>query len=251
MKMGLVPVSALIDLKRIPTLAGITTEAAGLRIGATVTHREIEHSPLVTTYLPGLARLERHLANIRVRNTGTLGGNLAFAEPHSDPATFLLTCGASVELTGPQATRHLSIEEFMQGPFMTAREPDEILVAVCVPALRPGEGRGYAKIAFFERPTASVAVRLVVVGGRVSDATVAIGSLSDVPVVVREAAAALVGTDAHDEALDAALSLAREAVRSIDATSDHNGSADYKRHLAGVLLGRATRDALAEALTDG
>ena len=96
------------------------------------------------------------MANVRVRNTGTLGGNLAFAEPHSDPATFLLACGASLELASPSGTRHVPIPEFIIGPLTTAREPDEVLVAIHVPPAAVSEGRGYAKIAFFERPAASV-----------------------------------------------------------------------------------------------
>jgi carbon-monoxide dehydrogenase medium subunit len=251
MKMGLAPVSTLIDLKGVPTLAGITIDSGGaLRIGATVTHREIERSPRVASVLPGIVRLERHLANIRVRNTGTLGGNLAFAEPHSDPATFLLACGATVELTGPPGTRTVGIGEFVLGPFLTAREPAEVLVAIDVPARRSGEGRAYAKIAFFERPAASVGVRLRVVGGVVDEAAVAVGSLTEMPMLVDDASGALVGAEATAPGLGEALGAAREALGAVDAEPDHNGSADYKRHLAGVLLARATRDALEEALAD-
>jgi carbon-monoxide dehydrogenase medium subunit len=251
MKMGLAPVSALIDLKGIPGLATIArTDDGALRIGGTVTHRAIERSPLVAGELPGLVRLERHLANVRVRNAGTLGGNLAFAEPHSDPATFLLACGATVDLVGPAGERTLGMEELVLGPFLTAREPDEILVAVEVPARRSGEGRAYAKIAFFERPAASVAVRLLVAGGAVAEAVVAVGSLTEVPVLVSGAAHALLGAEATRSGLGDRLVAARGALAAVEALDDHNGSAAYKLHLAGVLLERAAHDALAEALAD-
>ena len=101
MKMGLAQARALVDLKRIAALHGIQRTADGLRIGAAATHREIERSPVVADALPGLVALERGVANVRVRSTGTLGGNLAFAEPHSDPATLLLACDAQIETGRP------------------------------------------------------------------------------------------------------------------------------------------------------
>ena len=157
MKMGFAQFGTLIDLKGLPELKGIEERADGsLRIGAGVTHREIERSPAVGRRLAGMVRLERHVANVRVRNAGTIGGNLAFAEPHSDPATFLLACDARVELTGAAGTRSLTIEELIVGPLLTSREDDELLVAIEVPAAAPGEGRAYDKLAFFERPAASV-----------------------------------------------------------------------------------------------
>ncbi len=249
MKMGLAQVGTLVDLKAIPDLRGVDVAAGGwLRIGATTTHREVERSPVVRSALPALADLELHLANARVRNTGTLGGNLAFAEPHSDPATLLLACDAEVELTGPGGSRRLAIGDFVLGPLFTAREAEEILVAVHVPPRAVGEGRGYAKIKFFERPAASVAVRLSVADGRVAAATVAAGSLTDTPVLVPNAAASLVGAAVTGAELAAAVERAGEAMAELDAVGDHSGSADYKRYLAGVLLGRAARSAREEAL---
>lgn len=249
MKMGLAQFAALIDIKRIPDLHGIDIGADGrLRIGAGTTHRDIERSPVVRGHTPALAALAARVANVRVRNTGTLGGNLAFAEPHSDPATFLLACGATVELAGPDGRRELPIEEFVLGPLWTAREPSEILVAVHVPAPGPGTGRAYDKLAFFERPAASVAVTLTVRDGTVAEATVAVGSLTEVPTRVPEAAAALIGTPTDGTELARAATRAADAFAGLDAVSDLNGAADYKRHLAGVLLARATPAALSEAL---
>ncbi len=252
MKMGLARFGTLIDLKAIPDLHGIDREADGaLRIGAATTHREVERSLLVAREAPGLAAMERRVANPRVRNTGTLGGNLAFAEPHSDPATFLLACGATVELGGRDGRRSLPIDEFVVGPLATASEPGEVLVALRLPARSAGEGRAHAKIAFFERPTAAVAVRLRVEGEAIAEATVAVGSVCDVPQVVPGAGQALRGIPPLGDGLEAALELAADALGAVEAVDDINGSADYKRHLAGVLLGRATRQALEEATDHG
>jgi carbon-monoxide dehydrogenase medium subunit len=249
MKMGFAQFGTLIDLKRVPDLRGISRNGA-LRIGGGMTHREIERSPLVAEAAPGLIALERRVANVRVRSTGTLGGNLAFAEPHSDPATFLLACGASVEVAGPAADdrRSIAMADFLVGPLATALEPGEILVAIMIPLAGPGEGRAYDKLAFFERPAASVAVRLVVAGGVVQDATVAVGSIGEIPVDVPDAAAALRGVPATPADVERAAASAEGTFDDVDTVADLNGSADYKRHLAAVLLRRAARAALEEAV---
>lgn len=249
MKMGFAQFGTLVDLKRIPELHGIAADADGaLVIGAATTHREIERSPLVAERIPGLARLAARVANVRVRNTGTLGGNLAFAEPHSDPATFLLACGATVRLAGPRGERELGLGEFVLGPLDTAREADEIVVSVRIPPAAAGEGRAYDKIAFFERPAASVAVRITVGDGQIHAASVAVGSVTEVPLLVEAAAAGLVGTEATDKALEERLAGTGDAFATLDAVADLNGSVDYKRHLATVLFGRAARVALGEAV---
>ena len=251
MKMGLATIGTLIDLKGVPELRGIEQEVDGrLRIGAASTHREIERSPIVAHSLPSLAELERHVANARVRNTGTLGGNLAFGEPHSDPAALLLACDATVELRSSDGERREPIAAFFLGPFATTREPEEIITAVRIPAAEPGEGRAYDKFAFFERPAVSVAVRVRTNGTTIVAADVVAGSISDIPARVTGASDALVGvpTDAGtvDEALESAAARLQEEV---DATDDINGSADYKRALAAVLLRRVGRTALEEAAT--
>lgn len=253
MKMGFAQFAVLVDLKRIEDLRGITLDDGPdgrLRIGAGTTHRDVERSEAVRRALPALAALAARIANVRVRNTGTIGGNLAFAEPHSDPATFLLACGASVELAGPAGRRELPIGEFILGPLFTALEPGEVIVAIHVPPAAAGTGRAYEKIAFFERPAASVAVALTITDGVVGRSTVAVGSLTEVPTIVDRAAAALDGIEASAEAVGAALDAAGGLFDDLDVGADLNGSADYKRHLAGVLLGRAARGALLEAGTD-
>lgn len=249
MKMGLAQFRTLVDLSRLSELRGVDRDPDGtLRIGGATTHREIERSETVRLALPAFAQLARRIANVRVRGSGTLGGNLAFAEPHSDPATFLLACGARVELAGPNGRRELSMADFTIGPLLTAREPEEILVSVRIPPARGAEGRAYQKIAFFERPAASVAVSLRVLGGSIAEATVAVGSCTETPLVLTAVGQALVGTQVRPEAVEAVLLDARAALGAIDVVADLNGSADYKRHLLGMLLGRGTRQAVAEAV---
>ena len=249
MKMGFAQFGTLIDLKRIPGLHGIEVDGDGwLTIGAATTHREIERSPLVAERAAGLARLASRVANIRVRNTGTIGGNLAFAEPHSDPATFLLACGATVRLAGPRGERELAIGEFVLGPLFTAREPDEVVVAARIPPAAAGEGRGYDKVAFFERPAASVGVRLLISDDVVTEASVAVGSLTEVPTLVPAAGERLVGVPADEASLASPLAAAAATFETLEIVADLNGSVEYKRHLASLLLGNATRAALREAV---
>jgi carbon-monoxide dehydrogenase medium subunit len=251
MKMGLAEFRRLIDLKALEPLLGIHADDDGLHIGALTTHREIERSPDVARAFPGMAEMARRVANVRVRSTGTIGGNLAFAEPHSDPATLLLASDASVRLRGPAGERTVAMGDFVLGPLFTAREADELLLGVDIPAAGPSTGRAYGKIAFFERPAASVAVRLTVADGVVASATVAVGSLTDIPERVAGAAQRLEGITASEQALSDALPAAAEALGGVDAIDDLNGSPDYKRHLAGVLLASTARSALREAMADG
>jgi carbon-monoxide dehydrogenase medium subunit len=246
MKMGLLQVDRLIDLKGIVTLRGIELDGDAVVIGALATHREIERSPLVREHLPELAALEHRVANPRVRTTGTLGGNLAFAEPHSDPATLLLAVDAVIELAGPAGARTTTIDGFLAGPLVTNREPDEIIRAIRVPLPRSGEGRAYDKIAFRERPTASVAVVVTRDSERITHARVVVGSLTDVPTALPQAADALRNAAPEDAAAIAG-AWRTDPPDAIDATDDHTGSADYKRHLAWELIARATTRSIAAA----
>ena len=116
----------LVDIRGITELGGIRAEGGALVVGSTVTHREIERSPLVLERLPSLAAMERRVANIRVRNVGTLGGNLCFSDPHSDPATYLLALDAEAELDG----RRMPFSEFIRGPYQTALPPGQLLASV-------------------------------------------------------------------------------------------------------------------------
>jgi aerobic carbon-monoxide dehydrogenase medium subunit len=247
MKMGLASFGHLIDIKAIPDLQGIRVETDGsLRIGAAVTHRDIERSPLIAGHLPSLAELEKHVANVRVRNSGSLGGNLCFAEPHSDPATLLIAANAVLHLSGPTGRRHVGLADFILGPLVTTREADEILVSISVPRVAPNTFLAYRKIAFRERPVASVAARISVDRGRIESAAIVIGSVGERPTVVIEAATQLEGSPVANAG--AAISLAADAAGAgSDPAADLNGSEDYQRHLVTVLTRRALDAAVAQA----
>jgi carbon-monoxide dehydrogenase medium subunit len=245
LKLGFAAFGHLVDIKGIEELGGIRSENGTLVIGATVTHREVERSQLVLERLPTLAAMARQVANIRVRNVGTLGGNLCFSDPHSDPATFLLTLDAEVECRrGADGRRRLPVSEFVVGPYQTALEPGELLAAVRVPLPLPGTGIAHRKLSFHERPAATVAVAVRVDGGAVTEARIAVGSVGPRPARAVEAERRLVGMPVAGGAeLEDAAELAAEAA---EPTSDANGSSDYKANLVRVLVRRCFADAVAQ-----
>jgi carbon-monoxide dehydrogenase medium subunit len=251
MKEGLGAFEHLIDVKTVDGLRGLDVgEDGALAIGATVTHREIEHAPLVRERFPLLAEMTRQVANVRVRAVGTLGGNLCFAEPHSDPPAALLVHGAAVVLEGPRGARRLPLADFLVGPYETALHPDEVLVRVEVPAPPPGAAGAYLKFGMHERPTVGAAVLLVPDGhGAVAEARVAVGCVGPMPARLAGIEAALGG--ARLEALAAGFPPAAEAGEDLDAVSDLHGSAGYKRAMAGVFVERALRLAARRAAGRG
>src|SRR5918999_1692540 len=134
MKHDLLRYEHLVDVKTIAKIDKIETKNGALLIGTATSHRAIESSALVKQNLPVLADMEGKVANVRVRASGTLGGNLCFAEPHSDPATLLLALGAKVHLQGKSAARTLTIDKLITGAYETALAPDEIMTGIEVPA---------------------------------------------------------------------------------------------------------------------
>jgi carbon-monoxide dehydrogenase medium subunit len=212
MKLGLLSYEHLIDVKRLPELRGVSRGDGMLRIGAAVTHRELED-------VAPLAAMERRVANVRVRAAGTLGGNLAFAEPHADPPALLAALGARVELAGPAGPRELSIDDFVLGAYETALGEDEILTAILVPLGVPAV---YEKFQVLERPAVGVAA-----ARRAEGLALVVGAVDDRPVRVA------VDDEQDEDALCAA------AMEAVDPVDDLSGSAEYKRHLTGVMVRRA------------
>ncbi len=196
MKLGFAAYGHLVDVKPIDELHGVTVSDGTLRIGAAVTHRQIERSALVHDGWPELARLEGHLANIRVRSVGTLGGNLSFADPHSDPATFLLAADARVIIGSGDGHRSVPMTEFTTGPYETALGPTEVLMAVELPPLGDGAAMVHHRFAFHERPAATVSCLVRVRDGRITEARVAVGSVGVRPVRVTDAGSPAVGQPA-------------------------------------------------------
>jgi carbon-monoxide dehydrogenase medium subunit len=236
LKLGFAAYGHLVDVKPIEELRGIQAEDGAIVIGAAATHREIERSPLVLERLPALAAMEREVANIRVRTVGTLGGNLCFSDPHSDPATFLLALDAEVEYGDTRRP----LAEFLVGPYETALAPGQLLRSVRIPLPPEGTRVVHRKLAFHERPAATVACAVRVEGGTIAEARVAVGSVGPRAVRVETG---LAGSPIDDS--DALWRAGERAAEAAGAVEDANGSVEYKEQLVRVLVERCVRDALA------
>jgi carbon-monoxide dehydrogenase medium subunit len=241
MKLGVLDYEHLIDVKRIGSLRGIEAGDGELRIGALVTHRELEADARVAEALPALAALERSVANVRVRAVGTLAGNLAFAEPHADPPALLVALGARVVLAGVDSRRELPLEDFISGPYETELGEDELIEAIVVPVT--GARAAYRKFQVLERPAVGIAaVARLADGVFGSEPVLVAGAVDERP--VRIPCPGLAGARYDDE--DALAALASAASEAVEPTDDLSGSEEYKRHLTGVLAKRAVL-ALGEA----
>jgi aerobic carbon-monoxide dehydrogenase medium subunit len=239
LKLGFSSYGHLVDIKGIEELGGIRAENGMLVIGSTATHREIERSPLVLERLPALAAMERGVANIRVRNVGTLGGNLCFSDPHSDPATFLLALDAEVECDAGR----VPLADFLIGPYETALEHGQLLRSIRIPTPVAGTGVAHRKISFHERPAATVVCAVRAAEGAVVEARISIGSVGARPIRASAAEAALAGKSTDDRI--AVAEAAVLAAAASEAVEDANGSAEYKTELVRVLVERCFRDATA------
>ena len=238
----------LIDLKVVPGLNSIEVRDGSLEIGATSTHRSIERSALVRQNQPVLAEMESQVANVRVRATGTLGGNLCFAEPHSDPATLLLVLGGAVRVESAAGAREIPVGELIAGAYASNLLPGEILTRIIVPCAKPNHRTGYMKFQIHERPTLGLGLWLETPddGRTFTSARVAVGCVCPFPTRGLAAEKLLTGSrgDVEKRLPQAADSVADAA----DLVDDHEGSAEYKRHLIHVFLLRIFRKTLGERM---
>jgi carbon-monoxide dehydrogenase medium subunit len=246
MKEGLLHYERLINIKLISGIAGVALEDGMLRIGAATTHRTLERSPLIQEHFPTIAHAEADVANVRVREVGTLGGNLCFAEPHADPGALLQVYDAMVQIERQEGTRTLPLEAFFVGPFEVALEEDEVLTEVRVPLLPAHTAVAYLKFGLLERPSVGVAVAVTAISEGIQEVRLAIGCVGPTPRRVREAEVLLSGKDLAE--VRATLGAAGElAGRAAEAITDLHGSAEYKEYLIGVLLRRAFEQAYRHA----
>lgn len=239
----LVQTDHLLNIKPIAALSGIRRQGDVVSIGATVTHRDLETDPLVRENLPMLAQAESQVANIRVRSQGTLGGNLCFNDPHSDPATALLVYDASVTVHGSGGKRTMLLSEFLVGLYATALEPDELLVEVNVPRLPAGFGSAYLRIHRLQRPTLGVAAAGRLEKGRIGEIRLAVGCVGPKAQRLTDLESKMRGVTVGEAGR--VIGEAKPYLKALlDPMDDLLGSAEYKLYLTGVLLKRALTQAL-------
>lgn len=222
MQIGLFAPESLVDLKRIPELSGISSEGQTLRIGAATLHDDIAANELVRHVAPILAEVCSLLGNQRVRATGSIGGNVCFADYRSDVITALFALHASVILKSLRGTRKLPITEFVLGTMDVNREDDELLVAFEIPLLN--REQIYVRHQPAEYPTLCVAVTRPH-DGQDEPVEVVVGAAVDRPAVYT--------FNELDDVEPEAIS------RDSDVIEDLNGSKEYKQHLISVFVRRA------------
>lgn len=233
----------LLNIKPIEELNTIRQVDGAVSIGASVTHRRLETDPTIREMLPMLASAESQVANIRVRSQGTLGGNLCFNDPHSDPATVLLVHDATVTIEGPNGSRQIPLQRFLLGMYATALEPDELLVSVDVPRLPLEFGGSYLRIHRLQRPTLGVAAAVSHSNGALGDIRLAVGCVGPTALRLTELEEKIQHSDPKDlyKIIDENKPYLRNVLQPID---DLLGSAEYKLYITGVLLERALLEAI-------
>ncbi len=227
----------LIDLNFVPGTSYIKRENGVLRFGALTRHAEIENSAAVRV-IPILHDCAAGIADVQVRNRGTIGGSLAEADPSGDWAVVLLTQKAEVRCLGPKGKRTVPMQDFVKDAYTTVLEHSELVEEVVVTL--PAAGSGSAYLAFKRSapvyPTASAAVQLTLNGDVCSDIVIALGCVGLTAIRAQGAEAALRGQTIDERAIG----IAAEAVQAeVDPQSDMRGSAEYKRSLVGALLRQA------------
>ena len=245
MKQRLVMPETLISLHRLRGLDDVREVNGALQLGALLTHRAAETSPLVCARLPVLAETYRQVATVRIRNVATVGGALAHADPNQDPPVTLLALDARVQLTSVDGSRDVPLTDFFTDYYETVLRPDELLTAIRVPIPPPHTGSAHVK--FLPRTaddyaTVGVAatVRLDPATGTCQDCRIALGSVGSTPLRALQAEGVVRGQQLTPELLREAGAVAQQQT---DPISDTRGSAEYKRAMAGVFVRRALEQA--------
>jgi carbon-monoxide dehydrogenase medium subunit len=243
----LVAPAALVDLRRIASLAYVREEGVHVAVGGMTRQRAAERSPVVASRLPLMAEALRWVGHLPTRSRGTVGGSIAHADPSAElPAVFLALDGEAVA-TGPAGRRTIAAAGFFQSFFTTALAPTEVLTEVRFAAMPAGAGHAVEEFARRKGDFAIVGIAAVVAqaAGRAAHVRLVAFGASGTPVRLPAAEAALAAGP-----LDrAALARAAEAARGeVDPVADNNASADYRRHLVGVLVERAAARAAGLAL---
>ena len=236
--------AALIDLNRIAALSYIEEVDGQVRLGAMTRQRAVEFSPVVRQRLPLLAEATRWVGHLPIRTRGTIGGSIAHADPAAEYPAVLTALEGEVVARGPRGERTLRPADLFQTYLTTSLEPEEILTEVRLPAMPAGAGYAFEEFARRHGDFALVGIAALVVteGRRVARARLATAGASPIPVRLRAAEQILERDGLSDETIAAAAAKAGELV---EPDSDIHASADYRRHLTGVLTGRALKRARA------
>jgi CO/xanthine dehydrogenase FAD-binding subunit len=231
----------VVDVKHIPEMTRISFSMQhGLRLGAAVSCIEIHENADMRRYYPGLTEAAHLIGSLQIQSRATVGGNLCNGSPAGDSTPALIALGARARLVGPKGERIVPVETFITGPARTVLQPGELLIELLIDA--PARHSSDAYLRFIPRNEMDIAV--VGVGAsltldldddRVTDARIALGAVGPTPILATAAASAIIGKKLDDAALDNAARLATSVATPID---DMRGTAEFRRHIVGVLTRR-------------
>ncbi len=227
----------LVDIGRVPGLAGIEVTADGLRIGAMTRHAEVEASGLVASHAPLIARAMAHIAHPAVRNRGTFGGSIAFADPAAELPACAVALGARMTIAGRGGARTVEADAFFRGLYETALGPGDILTAIELPRAEAGWRSGFMELARRHGDYAMIglAAHMEVADGRFGRGRLVFFAVGERPVSAARSAALLEG-ERWSNALG--VRIAEALKEELDPFEDLNADAAMRRHLAGVLARR-------------
>ncbi|MBI3436643.1 MAG: xanthine dehydrogenase family protein subunit M [Proteobacteria bacterium] len=227
--------SLLVDINRLPDLGAISVTAGIVEFGALVRHVQAEQSETVARYAPLIARAMPHIAHPAIRNRGTIGGSIAFADPAAELPACIVALGGELEIAGPHGRRSVSAEAFFKGMFETELGPHDLLTAIRVPAADAKTRAGFAELArrHGDYALTGLAACARATAGGLSDVHLAYFGVGTMPVRARNAEAALDAGDIENAV--------RAIATDLDPAGDLHASAELKSHLAGVLLRRVFR----------
>jgi aerobic carbon-monoxide dehydrogenase medium subunit len=235
----------VVDIGRLPNLAGIERKDGHLRIGALTRHAEVERHTELRTLCPILPEAAHWIADPLIRNQGTVGGSICHADPAGDWGSVMLALGADFVARSESGERVIHATDFFEGPFTTALRADEVLTEIRIP-LAPHSGGAYNKL---ERKvgdfaTVAVAVQVALDGGKVKEAGIGLTSVGDRNLKATDAERSLAGKEPTDAAFAEA---ARLAAAAAEPKSDVRGSAEYKKDVVRVFVQRGLKTAVARA----
>lgn len=230
--------STLIDITRVPELTGIAAAADSIRIGALTTHAELGADKLVRQYLPLLAEAGPLIAHPAIRNRGTIGGSLAFADPAAELPACCVALDATIVAHSASGERRIPAAQFFTGLYTTALAEHELIAAIEFPKARQGERATILELTrrSGDYAMAGIAAKADVSRGTLSDPRFVFFGVGEGPVMAKGAMQAIAGKPATAETILAAQSA---LIADLDPPADQHGGPEMKRHLAGVLLVRA------------
>ncbi|MDO8300603.1 xanthine dehydrogenase family protein subunit M [Lacisediminimonas sp.] len=242
MNFRLVSPALLIDINRIKELDFLEEQAGGLRIGALTRHHTLETSSLVKRLFPVLSAAMAHVAHLAIRNRGTIGGSISHADPAAELPMMMLLLEARITAVSPRGKRVIDAADFFLAALTSDVQEDEIVTEISLPALPAGAGWAFEEVA--RRPgdyaLAAVGVILTQEQGRAAQVRIGVMGVGDTPMRLPDAEAVLNGQACDEQSLDAVVAAVRN---SVQPDGDLHASGDYRRHLVGVLVRRAVKDA--------